>query len=115
LLCSGKIYYELIAAREERQSADVAIVRVEQLYPLADKVLADALRNYPDDTPAYWVQEEPENMGAWRYWKSRFGSRLIDRFPFGVIARPASASPATGSGGAHEREQQQVLERALGS
>jgi 2-oxoglutarate dehydrogenase E1 component len=113
LLCSGKIYYELLAAREDRQRSDVAIVRVEQLYPLKDQVLANALRQYPDGIPACWVQEEPENMGAWRYWKARFGDRLLGRFPWTVVARRASASPATGSGGAHEDEQRELLERAL--
>ncbi len=74
---------------KSRSRHDVAILRVEQFYPLRDQVLADALRNYPDETPVRWVQEEPENMGAWPYWKNRFCHRLLDRYPFSV-RRPAA-------------------------
>lgn len=112
LLCSGKIYYELAQRRQELGRDDTAIVRVEQLYPLADERLREALAPYRDNTPVYWVQEEPGNMGAARYWRARLG-RHLDRFPFGVIARPESASPATGSANAHRLEQAELLERAF--
>jgi 2-oxoglutarate dehydrogenase complex dehydrogenase (E1) component-like enzyme len=91
----------------------VAIVRIEQFYPLANAVLEDALASYDAGTPAVWVQEEPENMGAWTYWRVRFGSSWLDRFPLSVVARAASASPATGSAAAHEREQAELLQRAF--
>ena len=91
----------------------MAIVRIEQFYPLRDEVLAEALRNYTDETPVRWVQEEPENMGAWPYWKKRFCARLLDRYPFSVVARPPSASPATGSAAAHHREQDQLIDQAF--
>jgi 2-oxoglutarate dehydrogenase E1 component len=113
LLTCGKAYYDLVKARDERSRPDVAIVRVEQFYPLEDALLSDALQNYPDDTPVRWVQEEPENMGAWPYWKKRFCQRFLGRYPFSGVARRPSASPATGSAAAHHREQEELIERAF--
>ncbi len=113
LLCSGKVYYELARARGE-QNADAAILRVEQFYPLTDDAIETSLQPYPQITPVYWVQEEPSNMGAWPYLRRRFGEWLLGRYPFEVIARPSSASPAAGSKRQHEEEQQDLLRRALG-
>ncbi len=113
LLCTGKIYYDLLEKRTELKRRDVAIVRVEQLYPLRDETLEAPLAVYPDGTPAFWVQEEPENMGAWRFWKARFGDRLLDRLPFGGVYRPESASPATGSSAAHKIEQEMLVTKAF--
>jgi 2-oxoglutarate dehydrogenase E1 component len=113
LLCSGKVYYELEAQREQLQRDDAAILRLEQLYPLSDAELLAALEPYKDQTPVVWVQEEPENMGAWRYWCCRFGRRMLDRHPFSVACRPASGSPATGSASSHRLEQQEVFQRAF--
>ena len=115
LLCSGKIYYDLVAEREELGRDDVAIVRLEQLYPLHPSDLKEVLDVYETDTPAYWVQEEPENMGAWRRMKGKFGERLLGRFPFTVACRPASASPATGSAHSHRNEQRLILSLAFGT
>jgi 2-oxoglutarate dehydrogenase E1 component len=114
LLCTGKIYYDLLAYREERKQADVAILRLEQLYPLAGALLEQALRPYADNTPVIWVQEEPANMGAWRYLHDRFGKKLCSRFPFALVSRPESASPSTGSSHAHKLEQAQLIARAFG-
>jgi len=114
LLCSGKLYFDLAEFREQQTRWDVAILRVEQLYPLADDVLQAALEPYRDGTSVYWVQEEPQNMGARAYWRGRFGARLFDRLPFDCIARPESASPATGSKAIHKREQHRLLEQAFG-
>ena len=69
--------------------------------------------DYAPETPVRWVQEEPENMGAWPFWKNRFCHRLVDRFPFSVVARSASASPATGSSAAHHREHEELIARAF--
>jgi len=91
----------------------VAILRVEQLYPLSDDVVHDALRPYPEETPVFWVQEEPENMGAWHHFRARFLDRILDRWPFEGITRPPSASPATGSAAAHRVEQGILLEAAF--
>jgi len=113
LLCSGKIYYELMEERQRLKRTDVAIVRVEQYYPLADSRLASALQPYADETPVFWVQEEPANMGAWRHFRSLIGDRLLGRFPFAAITRPVSSSPATGSSHSHRLEQQKILEEAF--
>lgn len=113
LLTSGKMYYDLVEARDTRRRFDAAIVRVEQFYPLADEVLVETLQTYPAETPVRWVQEEPQNMGAWPYWKNRFCHRLLGRYPFSAVARAASASPATGSAAAHHREQEELISRAF--
>jgi 2-oxoglutarate dehydrogenase E1 component len=114
LLCTGKIYYELLAFREQLKRNDIAIIRLEQLYPLRDELLEKVLSPYADNTPVLWVQEEPFNMGAWRYLHEKFGKHLFGRLPFAPISRHESASPATGSSGAHKLEQQQLIERAFG-
>ena len=114
LLCSGKAYYELIERREKLGREDVAIVRLEQYYPFPIDPLRSVLARYRDETPLYWVQEEPENMGAWPFIKGAFCHRLFDRFPLHGVARAASASPATGSKGAHGIEQEQLLAQAFG-
>jgi 2-oxoglutarate dehydrogenase E1 component len=113
LLCSGKIFYELQEARSARQRMDVAIVRLEQFYPLPESQLAGLLRNYAEGTPVCWVQEEPENMGAWSFLRLRFCNKLFGRHPFEGITRPASASPATGSSGAHRMEQKEIIDKSF--
>jgi 2-oxoglutarate dehydrogenase E1 component len=113
LLCSGKIYYDLDAARTERSRADIAIVRLEQYYPLPLEQLAAALAPYADETPVYWVQEEPMNMGAWYYLRTRLLERICKRFPFAGFYRPESASPGSGSIAAHKREQTQLIDEAF--
>jgi 2-oxoglutarate dehydrogenase E1 component len=113
LLCSGKVYYDLRALRDELGRRDVAILRVEQLYPLRDESLLGELARYRPGTPVVWVQEEPANMGAWRYLLARFGESLGGRFPFSGVCRPASASPATGWSGRHRVEQARLLRVAL--
>jgi len=113
VLCSGKIYYELATQREEHELENVALLRLEQIYPLPLKQLEAALKPYKSETPVIWTQEEPENMGAWHFLFVRFCNRLLDRFPFSAIVRPASASPATGSAASHRLEQQRVIRSAL--
>ncbi len=114
LLCSGKIYYDLEKRREETHRTDVAIVRLEQLYPPAFETLRSVIGVYEPGTPAFWVQEEPQNMGAWRFLRLLFGNQLFGRFPFAGIFRPPSASPATGSARSHRLEQEALVNRALG-
>ncbi|HLU50475.1 MAG TPA: hypothetical protein VK116_20400, partial [Planctomycetota bacterium] len=89
------------------------LMRVEQLYPFPLEQLADTLREVPDGTPTFWVQEEPENMGAWRTVRVLVGERLLHRLPFSGIYRPESASPATGSLASHRYEQGRLLSEAL--
>jgi 2-oxoglutarate dehydrogenase E1 component len=114
LLCSGKIYYELAQKRAELNREDVGIVRVEQLYPLPKDALRTALANVPDGTPMFWVQEEPENMGAWRFFRAHFGTKLLDRWPVSGVYRQSAASPATGSASSHRLEQAKLLAAAFG-
>jgi 2-oxoglutarate dehydrogenase E1 component len=115
LLCTGKIYYELNKRRNDLQREDIAIIRLEQLYPLRRESLEQALADYNPGTNVVWVQEEPENMGAWRYLRVNFGDQLFGKFPFSGISREASASPATGSAIYHKKEQERILEDALQS
>jgi len=114
LLCSGKVYYDLAAYREKQSHSETAIIRLEELYPLRKEMLEQALRPYATETPVFWVQEEPANMGAWRYLHERFRRKLFDRFPFALVSRAESASPATGSANAHKIEQAQLIARAFG-
>jgi 2-oxoglutarate dehydrogenase E1 component len=114
LLCTGKIYYELLEARQQRGAEDMAIIRLEQLYPLPALQLRSALERYDEGTKVIWVQEEPENMGAWRYLRICLGEQLFELFPFKGITRTESASPATGSPGSHKMEQRQLINRAFG-
>jgi 2-oxoglutarate dehydrogenase E1 component len=112
LLCTGKIYYELAQRREELNSENVAIIRFEQLYPLSEKMIESVLARYKKDTPIYWVQEEPENMGAWRSLRARFGETLCGH-SLSFIGRPSAASPATGSHNSHKQEQEQIIAEAF--
>ncbi len=114
LLCSGKLYYELEKERRDMERHDVAILRLEQLYPLPTAELEEALSQFKEGTPVYWVQEEPENMGAWRYLRVHLGDRLFNRLPLAGICRAASASPATGSKNSHVLEQRAILDAAFG-
>ncbi len=113
LLCSGKVYYDLVQARRDKKRDDVAIVRVEQLYPLSDLELQATLAPYAAETPIVWVQEEPRNMGAWVFLRMRLGKRLFGKWLLHGVTRPESASPATGSNGAHKLEQARLMDEAF--
>ena len=110
LLASGKVYWDLVARREKLGATDTAIVRVEQLYPLPEAQLRTALDAYPD-APLVWVQEEPQNQGAWTFMAMNFAVEVGRTLR--VVARPASASPATGSTAVHKAEQEDLLTRAF--
>ncbi|HTO87836.1 MAG TPA: multifunctional oxoglutarate decarboxylase/oxoglutarate dehydrogenase thiamine pyrophosphate-binding subunit/dihydrolipoyllysine-residue succinyltransferase subunit [Thermoanaerobaculia bacterium] len=114
LLCSGKVYYDLRAERERRTHRTTAILRVEQLYPFPAEELRRLLAGYPGMRGAVWVQEEPQNMGAWSFVAPLLGPLL----PAGVapryVGRQASASPATGNAAVHKRELEALLAEALG-
>jgi 2-oxoglutarate dehydrogenase E1 component len=113
LLCSGKVYYELLEDRNQRHS-DVAIIRIEQLHPLPHSQLKAALEPFADGTPVIWVQEEPRNMSAWYSLKIKFGDPLFGRFPFSEVTRAESATPATGSACCYRLEQKELRARAFG-
>jgi 2-oxoglutarate dehydrogenase E1 component len=112
LLTSGKLYYDLAKARAERKREDVAIVRLEQYYPLST-ALYEALEPYAPGTDLAWVQEEPRNMGASYFLTANLEGRLKHKFPLRVVSRPESASPATGSHASHELEQSMLTDQAF--
>ncbi|MFK7987898.1 MAG: 2-oxoglutarate dehydrogenase E1 component [Sandaracinaceae bacterium] len=113
LLCSGKVYYDLVNGRTERNIDDVAIVRLEQLFPIREQEIRDVLAPYADDIELVWVQEEPNNSGAWYYINAVLPELLGRPIALKHVCRPASASPATGSGKAHKFEQAKLIERAF--
>jgi len=114
VFCSGKIYYDLLQARDERKADHVALVRVEQLYPFASSQASDILLRYPLTAEIVWAQEEPRNMGPWRYIREQMqplveGTRREIRY----VGRSESASPASGSGKRHQQEQHEIVDDAL--
>jgi len=113
LLCTGKIAVELLKERSRRGIEDIAVVRMEQLYPLPLADLKKALERYSPEAQLTWVQEEPWNMGAWQFLRTRLGDRVFDHYQLQLIARPESASPSTGSKNAHKLEQQEIIDEAL--
>jgi 2-oxoglutarate dehydrogenase E1 component len=113
ILCSGKVYYDLLAARTLLKKTDIALVRVEQLYPLRPQHVREVLKPYNDGTDVVWVQEEPRNSGAWYVMNDRLPRMLNGRFPLRCVSRAESASPATGSHAAHKLEQERLIEEAL--
>jgi 2-oxoglutarate dehydrogenase E1 component len=114
LLCTGKVYYDLVAARQEQKRDDIAIIRIEQLYPFRKDDLLEALRSYRDGTRLIWVQEEPKNMGAWPYMNRELPGLLLGTFPWTCVSRPLSASPAAGSEKRHKMEQAKLIADAFG-
>ena len=113
VICSGKVYYDLLETREQLDAYDVAIVRVEQLYPTRASEILEILAPYENTTDLVWCQEEPWNMGAWYYVRARVPDVIEGHFRLRCVARPESASPATGSHAAHKLEQQLLMEAAF--
>jgi 2-oxoglutarate dehydrogenase E1 component len=114
VFCSGKIYYDLAAARSQRNADHVAIIRVEQLYPFAASQARDLIARYPASAELVWAQEEPRNMGAWRFMQEQVQTLLEGtRRELRYVGRPESASPATGSGKRHQQEQSEIVNDAL--
>ena len=113
LLCTGKIYYDLLAKKKADKRKDVAIVRLEQLYPLPDKQLTKIFQKY-SNAEVCWVQEEPSNMGAWQYINSIF---LYSEFNWNkqlkLFSRKSSASPATGFKKVHDEQQNEIVDKAF--
>jgi 2-oxoglutarate dehydrogenase E1 component len=110
LLCSGKVYYDLLARRSMEGTDAVAIVRVEQLYPWPAEQLQQILQKYRRAGEWKWVQEESQNMGAWSFVEPRLRGMNC---PVEYIGRDASASPATGSHSVHKFEQTELVEQAF--
>ena len=116
VLCSGKVYYDLLAARREKKITDIAIVRLEQLYPFPKDSLFAELAKYPKAAEIVWTQEEPRNQGAWYWFASRhhLDSGLGSKQKLLLVSRPASSSPAVGYLAKHNEQQKAVIESALG-
>ncbi|HET9783631.1 MAG TPA: 2-oxoglutarate dehydrogenase E1 component, partial [Terriglobales bacterium] len=114
VLCSGKIYYDLAKARKAQKKTDVAIVRVEQLYPFPAEAVAAELGRYPSLSEVCWAQEEPENMGAWTFVAPRIAALLPKGASLAHVSRKPSPSPATGSLRRHTQEQAALVGEALG-
>ena len=109
VFCSGKIYYDLLAGRDEFKATGAAIVRVEQIYPFAADRAGEILSRYPANAQAIWAQEEPANMGPWRFLREQMKPLRELRY----AGRAPSASPATGSAKRHQREQAEIVRSAL--
>ncbi|RZI69365.1 2-oxoglutarate dehydrogenase E1 component [Variovorax guangxiensis] len=112
--CSGKVYYDLIKKREERGLDDVAIIRVEQLYPFPHKAFATEVKKYPNLVDVVWCQDEPQNQGAWFFVQHYIHENMVDGQKLGYSGRAASASPAVGYSHLHQEQQKALVEGAFG-
>jgi 2-oxoglutarate decarboxylase len=114
LLCSGKLYYDLVARKAKDNRDDVAIVRIEQLYPLPPRRLGRVLAEYPNVTQFFWVQEEPANQGTWPTFGLALPELLPDKLT-GIrrISRRAMSAPSSGSSKVHAVEQREILDEAF--
>ncbi|MBK1616126.1 2-oxoglutarate dehydrogenase E1 component [Rubrivivax gelatinosus] len=112
--CSGKVVYDLIRKREEKKAADVAIIRVEQLYPFPHKAFAAELKRFPNATEVVWCQDEPQNQGAWFFVQHYVHENMLEGQKLGYAGRPPSASPAVGYSHLHQEQQKTLLEQAYG-
>jgi 2-oxoglutarate dehydrogenase E1 component len=116
IFCSGKVYYDLIAARREKNIGNIAIARLEQLYPFPQDAFKAELARYPKATEIVWCQEEPRNQGAW-YWiasRQHLDRSFNSKQSLLLVSRPASPSPAVGYYGRHNAQQKALIESALG-
>ena len=113
LVCSGKVYYDLMNARKERDASHVAILRVEQLYPFAHKSFASELAKYPNATEVVWVQDEPQNQGPWFYIQHHLYEDMSAGQRLGYAGRIASSSPAVGYMAKHIEQQKALVEQAF--
>jgi 2-oxoglutarate dehydrogenase E1 component len=115
VICSGKVYYELMAYRREQKITHTAIIRLEQAYPFPEKDLDEELKKWPKVKEVVWCQEEPRNQGAWYWLASRQHLvNVIDQAALFLVSRPASASPAAGYYAKHNEQQKAVVEGAFG-
>ena len=113
IACSGKVYYDLVKKREEKGADDVAIIRVEQLYPFPHKAFAAELKKYPNATDIVWCQDEPQNQGAWFFIQHNIHENMESGQRLGYAGRAASASPAVGYAHLHQDQQKALIEAAF--
>lgn len=113
VICSGKLFYDLMEARKKMEHSKVAILRLEQFYPFPLKLIKETLARYSNARKLVWAQEEPQNMGGWTFVQPRLENLLPDSERPQYVGRTASASPATGSYSIHQREQTQLVSEAL--
>jgi 2-oxoglutarate dehydrogenase E1 component len=111
VICSGKLFFELLERQEELGRADVSIVRIEQLYPLRVELLMDELHRFTKAERFLWVQEEPANMGAWSFIQQRLAEPLNNRLAY--VGRPEDPAPAAGSHHEHEYEQKHLIDQVF--
>jgi 2-oxoglutarate dehydrogenase E1 component len=111
--CSGKVYYDLAKKREEKGADDVVILRVEQLYPFPHKAFATELKKYPNASDIVWVQDEPQNQGAWFFVQHYIHENMSAGQRLGYSGRAASASPAVGYSHLHQEQQKSLVEGAF--
>ncbi|MDD2810108.1 2-oxoglutarate dehydrogenase E1 component [Rhodoferax sp.] len=114
VVCSGKVYYDLAKKREENGHTDVAILRVEQLYPFPHKAFANELKKYPNVTEVVWTQDEPQNQGAWFFVQHYIHENMLEGQKLGYSGRAASASPAVGYSHLHQEQQKALVDGAFG-
>ncbi len=114
VVCSGKVYYDLVKKREELGADDVALLRVEQLYPFPHKAFASELKKYPNATELVWTQDEPQNQGAWFFVQHYIHENMLSGQKLGYSGRAASASPAVGYSHLHQEQQKALVEGAFG-
>jgi 2-oxoglutarate dehydrogenase E1 component len=112
--CSGKVYYDLAHRRDDKGADDVAIIRVEQLYPFPHKAFAAELKKYPNATEIVWTQDEPQNQGAWFFVQHYIHENMLDGQRLGYSGRAASASPAVGYSHLHQEQQKALVDGAFG-
>jgi 2-oxoglutarate dehydrogenase E1 component len=112
--CSGKVYYDLLVGRRERRLDDIAIIRVEQLYPFPHKQFAAEMKRYANAKEVVWCQEEPQNQGAWYQTRHYFVENMREDQKLHYAGRPSSASPAVGYAAKHLEQQKALVEQALG-
>lgn len=113
IVCSGKVYYDLAKKREEKGADDVAILRVEQLYPFPHKAFAAELKKYPNVTDIVWCQDEPQNQGAWFFIQHNIHENMQEGQKLGYAGRAASASPAVGYSHLHVEQQKALVDAAF--
>jgi 2-oxoglutarate dehydrogenase E1 component len=113
IAASGKVYYDLVKKRAERKSTDIALIRVEQLYPFPHKAFQAEMKKYPNATEIVWCQDEPQNQGAWFFVQHYIHENMLEGQKLGYAGRPASASPAVGYAHLHQEQQKALLEQAF--